>query len=346
MSFRHNNFDALRLLGALLVALGHTMGIVLGYDGLGKLTNNQSFGGIGLNIFCTISGFLIVKSRLRNSMPSFFKSRALRILPALIVAIPLMAFALGPCVTSLPLHRYFSSGGTWRFLATAMVLPLNPELPGVFGGAGLVGQLYSLTAEVVFYILVGMLGGWRHFSKVMVTLLIVTWAVFLNSDYNSLPFSQIFRISVYDTTVFFYPVRLGTLCFFYLFSGSALALLEISPIYLGRMTFIAIPVWVIALFSNNRLMYDMVEMAMLPIAVLGIGLMSRYALRIPERLGDISFGLYIYHFAAAELVFLIASGHKQSWTVVLLSLLLSIFLGWLSFQLVEKKALSHKKNTI
>ncbi len=346
MSLRQNNFDALRLFGALLVAVGHTMVIVFGYDGLGRLTNNQSFGGIGLNIFCTISGFLIVKSRLRNPIPAFFKSRALRILPALIVAIPLMAFVLGPCVTSLPLNRYFTSGDTWRFLATAMVLPLNPELLGVFGGVALVGQLYSLTAEVGFYILVGMLGGWRHFPKVVVMLLIVTWVVFLRTDYSSLPFSQIFRVNIGDTTTFFYPARLGTLCFFYLFAGAALALLGIMPAHLARMTTVAIPVWVIALFSTDRRMYDMVEMAMLPIAVLGIGQMSRYTVRIPERLGDISFGLYIYHFAAAELVFSLATGHRQNWLVVLISLTLSIFLGWLSFQWVEKRALSHKTKSM
>lgn len=341
MSSRQNNFDSLRLLGAMLVALGHTMVIVFGFDGLGRLTNNQSFGGVGLNIFCTISGYLITKSRLRNAMPAFFASRALRILPALIVAIPLMALVLGPFVTTLPLGRYLASSGTWQFLATIFVFPLNPSLPGVFGGVALVGQLYSLTAEASFYILVGLLGRWRHFSKLNGLLLLATWAVFLLNDYGSLPFSHIVRVHVGDVTTLFYPVRLGTLCFFYLFAGSAVALLEITPSILARMTAIAIPVWAIALFSTDRRVYDMIEMTMLPIAVLGIGLLSSFTVRIPEKLGDISYGVYIYHFATAELVFTLAK-QRQSWPVVAISLVISILLGWLSFQLVEKRALSRK----
>ena len=83
MATRANNFDALRLLGALLVAVGHSMDIFTGRDWLGAATSNQSLGGLGLNIFCVISGYLITKSRLRNDAGDFAVSRALRILPAL-----------------------------------------------------------------------------------------------------------------------------------------------------------------------------------------------------------------------------------------------------------------------
>lgn len=342
MQHRRNNFDALRLVGALLVALGHTMDVVLGYDGLGALTNNQSFGGLGLNIFCTISGYLITRSRQRNAPGSFFRSRALRIFPALIVAVPLMALVLGPLVTTLPVATYFATGGTWRFLASILIFPLNPGLPGVFGGVGIIGQLYSLTAEVAFYIFVGTLGGWRHFPKIVAALLIVTWAVFLHTDYGTLPFSNVFSLSVAGTTAFFYPVRLGTLCVFYLLVGSAVAILAPDPAKLSRIAMALLPVWILALFAHDRRVYDMVEMAMLPIVVLGLGMMSRFAITLPEKLGDISYGTYVYHFAIAELVFTLFPDHSRGWSMVALAVVLSAVVGWLSFQCVEKRALSKK----
>jgi peptidoglycan/LPS O-acetylase OafA/YrhL len=345
MSHRQNNFDALRLGGALLVALGHTMDIVLGYDGLGRATNNQSFGGLGLNIFCTISGYLIMRSRLRNDVAPFFKSRALRIFPALLVAIPLMAFVLGPVYTTLPLRSYLASEGTWRFLTSMLVYPLNPSLPGVFGGTELIGQLYSLTAELTFYLFVGLLGRWRHFRLLLLALLVTTWAIFLRTDYNSLPFSHIFSIHAGSTTTFFYPVRLATLCVFYLFTGAAVALAAPTPAALTRVACWLLPVWIIALFGPDRRVYDMIEMTMLPLIVLGIGVAGRYAIRIPERFGDISYGVYVYHFAIAEAVFTSWPAASRGWLTIVGALLASVLVGWLSFHIVEKRALARKAAT-
>lgn len=55
---------------------------------LGKLTNNQSFGGIGLNIACLISGYLITQSRANQQAAPYVVPRALRILPASLLAPP------------------------------------------------------------------------------------------------------------------------------------------------------------------------------------------------------------------------------------------------------------------
>ncbi|WP_285405841.1 acyltransferase [Luteibacter sp. ME-Dv--P-043b] len=342
MAHQQNNFDALRLSGALLVALGHTMDIVLGYDGLGAATNNQSFGGLGLNIFCTISGFLIMRSRMRNPAAPFFRARALRIFPALFIAIPLMALVLGPMVSTLTIGEYFHNGETWRFLATIFGFPLNPILPGVFGHTALVGQLYSLTAELSFYILVGLMGGWKHFPKFVAVALIVVWAVFLRTDYQSLPFSHIFSIKAGQLTTFFYPVRLGTLCVLYLFVGASVAILAPEPRLLTRIALCLLPIWLIALYSTDRRVYDMVEMSMLPLVVLGLGVATRFTIKLPEWLGDVSYGIYIYHFATAELVYTVSPPAWRGWSMILACLVISTLFGWISFQLVEKRALARK----
>lgn len=342
-SARKNNFDALRLLGALLVALGHSMDIVLGYDGLGRATNNQSFGGLGLNIFCTISGFLIVKSRFRNDALPFFEARALRIFPALWVALPLLAFGLGPIFTSLPIREYLSHPGTWSFLATAAVFPLNPSLPGTFGHAPLVGQLYSLTAELGFYILVGLLGGWRHFPKLVAVLFLAVVAIFIRTDYGSLPFSHLFIVSTGDVVTFFFPMRLGLTCVYYLLAGCLLAVAAPSPEKLKKLAWVLLPIWLFALTGNDRRVYDMVEFATLPVIILAAGMASRFTLRIPDWFGDISYGMYIYHFAIALALVQIVPTSLAGWPTIALALALSTVAGWLSFRFVEKRALSLKR---
>jgi peptidoglycan/LPS O-acetylase OafA/YrhL len=342
VSTRANNFDALRLLGALLVAVGHAMDIFTGRDWLGSATSNQSLGGLGLSIFCVISGYLITKSRLRNNARDFTISRTLRILPALLVAMPVMAFAMGPLVTAMPLGEYVGSGQTWRFLLNALVFPMNPALPGVFGGAWIVGQLYSLTAEVAFYFLVGSLGAWTHFPKLVAVLFVAMWVVFLRTNYVSMPFTQVSTFSLGPATIFFFPVRAGSICVFYLLAGSALALFDPEPAKLTKLAAPTLIIWIVALWNPDRRVYDMVEMSMLPLIVLGVGLMSRYVVHIPRAIGDISYGTYVYHFAAAEWFFAWGPASLRNASGILPAVVLGSVAGWLSFQLVEKRALAYK----
>jgi peptidoglycan/LPS O-acetylase OafA/YrhL len=141
---------------------------------------------------------------------------------------------------------------------------------------------------------------------------------------------------------FFFPVRLGLLCVFYLLAGSALALAAPDPAKLTRATPFLLAVWAIALFGQDRRVYDMIEMALLPLAVMGVGMASRYVLRVPEAVGDISYGTYIYHFAVAELVFTLTPERYRGGAAIAAAIAISAFIGWLSFQYVEKRALAKK----
>jgi peptidoglycan/LPS O-acetylase OafA/YrhL len=317
--------------------------IMRGVEPLGEATGNQSLGGIGLNIFCVISGFLITKSRMRNDGHSFFQSRALRIFPALFVAIPLMALVMGPMVSALPAKEYFSSGETWRFLGSALVFPLNPSLPGVFSNAPLVGQLYSLTAELGFYVFVGLLGKWKHYDKLLAIVIAAVFSAFLQFDYSTLPFSRLISVQVEDFTVFFFPARLGLICIFYLLAGSGIALIAPNPARLAKFVPILLAVWAGALLCTDRRAYDVAEMVLLPASIIGIGTASKLVARIPSFIGDISYGIYIYHFAAAELLLTwTVEGFRNRYAMVL-SVVLSMIAAWLSYHLIEKRALALKQ---
>jgi peptidoglycan/LPS O-acetylase OafA/YrhL len=148
---------------------------------------------------------------------------------------------------------------------------------------------------------------------------------------------------VSGTTLFYFPYRLGLICVFFLLAGSAIVITTPKPEYLARFTPFLIAVWLVAMFSHDRKVYDVVEMALFPFLVIALGFGS-FNIKIPSLMGDISYGLYIYHFVVAEIV----RSWQTAWIGVrlqiLLSLILSAIAAWLSFHLVEKRALSFKKS--
>jgi len=118
---RSNNFDALRLLFAVLVIFSHSFALV----GLPEpIIWTSTVGAMAVHGFFAISGYLIAKSLLRaSSLAEYASSRFLRIVPGLVVAM-IVAFALAT------LQRDYAS---------------NP-IPGLVNG-----PVWTLTWEVVAY---------------------------------------------------------------------------------------------------------------------------------------------------------------------------------------------------
>lgn len=95
--------------------------------------------------------------------------RALRIAPALIAAVLVCAFLLGPAMTILPLSDYFRDPQLWRFIqATLTTLKSTAPLPGVFTESPFhfpLGTVWTLKYEVICYAVVlalGVAGALRH----------------------------------------------------------------------------------------------------------------------------------------------------------------------------------------
>ena len=86
--------------------------------------------------------------------------RMLRIVPALAVISIISALILGPVVTTMPLHDYFSAMGTWRYLLNSFGYT-EFYLPGVFGSNPLPdavnGSLWTIKFELEGYILLALI---------------------------------------------------------------------------------------------------------------------------------------------------------------------------------------------
>ena len=159
-SSRTNNFDALRLLGALLVLVSHAYALSGQRE---PEFAGATLGTVGVFIFFGISGFLITKSWVREPrLGAFFAKRALRILPALCVVSVLTAYLIGPLVTTASLGHYFGSPLTHAYALRNATLRTDYLLPAVFAHNpyphAVNGSLWTLPTEARAYVAVACVG--------------------------------------------------------------------------------------------------------------------------------------------------------------------------------------------
>lgn len=168
-----NHFNSIRLVAAWLVIYSHAWAITgaPGTDHLGRWTGHTA-GGFAVDVFFTVSGFLIAASFERNRWQDFLLARALRIFPALVACVALTVFVLGPLLTTSP--SYWRDAKTWHYLwGSASLIDLQFWLPGVFDAlprTAVNGSLWTLPIEFRLYLalffagLLGMLQRWRYLA--------------------------------------------------------------------------------------------------------------------------------------------------------------------------------------
>src|SRR5262249_43163613 len=113
----------------------------------------------------------------------------------------------------------------------------------------------------------------------------------------------------------------------------------------GRSAFTGWPAVIasLALFVaaswTNTVSVGIVTVLTVPSIVLALGnVPTRLASWISQNLGDISYGVYLYHFPLQVVVW-IALLPRMGWSAVLIAYLLTIALAFLSSRLVERPAL-------
>jgi peptidoglycan/LPS O-acetylase OafA/YrhL len=138
--------DGFRGLAVLLIIVHH-LPVAVPYL-FHRLTKG---GGFGVDAFFVLSGFLITAILLRDQnsggrvrFGAFYRRRALRLLPALVVF--LVVYVFYEAVTNLPKHHEPSSALSILFYYSNTWLHRTPQSPGL-------GQMWSLAVEEQFYFL-------------------------------------------------------------------------------------------------------------------------------------------------------------------------------------------------
>jgi peptidoglycan/LPS O-acetylase OafA/YrhL len=123
-----------------------------------------SLGTIGVAVFFTVSGLLIVQSYMRG-LAVFIRARVLRIYPALIVAVLFCALIVGPLFTSYRAPDYWRDSAVWWFIArnaTLRSLAIQSTLPDAFPAnplkAAVNDPLWTLPYEMTMYAIVAAAG--------------------------------------------------------------------------------------------------------------------------------------------------------------------------------------------
>ncbi|WP_431323488.1 acyltransferase family protein [Rhizobium sp. YTU87027] len=152
---RQNNLNLMRLLAALAVIYGHTSAVTgkAPPDLFLQLVGFKFLGGVAVDVFFVLSGFLITASALKSTMTQFVLSRVLRIYPALVVCMVVTVFVIGGIFTTD--NSYYSNGSTWRyFLTNATGTGTEYYLPGVFDNLhdkAVNGSIWSIVLELRLY---------------------------------------------------------------------------------------------------------------------------------------------------------------------------------------------------
>jgi peptidoglycan/LPS O-acetylase OafA/YrhL len=154
-----NNFDVIRLAAALLVLWSHSYPLTGTREPISAYFGFLSGGAIAVDVFFFISGYLVSQSAENRPLIDYARARALRILPALAVAV-LFCILLGAAFTTLPQAAYWSSPGTWDYLRNAYVFGIRFTLPGVFESLphpAVNGSIWTLPIEATMYIVAALI---------------------------------------------------------------------------------------------------------------------------------------------------------------------------------------------
>lgn len=334
---RDNNLNLIRMLAAGAVLVSHTWPLTFGpgtREPLSALTGH-SLGTLAVYVFFLISGFLIAASFERRPRPrEFLAARALRLLPGLAASLLVVALLLGPWVSTLGAADYLTHPRTWRFLLAniAMAMP-QYTLPGVFETnpyPTVEGSIWTLIHEVLCYLallgagLAGLLRG--RGVAVLVLLYAAVWGVAL-----LWPGVLLWKTGALLTlSLPFFVGSMGWLARGWLsLRGLGLAVPVLALAWVAvRGTPLAFPLLILLLGAATA------WAAYAP----GRGRAGRW-LRRYNRLGDYSYGTYIYAFPVQGLVVWLWAPTNPALHIAL-ALPLTLLLAIPSWHLVEKPALA------
>jgi peptidoglycan/LPS O-acetylase OafA/YrhL len=157
---RDNNFNLLRFLAASAVLVTHSFALSTGdpYSEPLRRLLEITPGSIAVDIFFVTSGYLVTGSLLaRQDILGFFVARGLRIFPALWTAVIATTLCVGLWFTSLGAESFFTQVETWKHVVKNMILVrgVSYDLPGAFEmnpwRGAVNGSLWSLPVELEMY---------------------------------------------------------------------------------------------------------------------------------------------------------------------------------------------------
>lgn len=339
---RNNNFNLIRFIAAFAVLLTHTFALVTGNPQAEPLRSEFgiSLGTIAVDIFFITSGYLVTASLLnRQSLAEFIWARVLRIYPALWVML-FITFLVSVVVTKLPVAEFLSNYqvAVYFIKCATLLAGVAYDLPGVFDTnpykSAVNGSLWTMPYELRMYLMLA--GLWvfigllaikdkvnllRYSTLILAVLSFATilWSKFVQGDVSHNRFPEL--LFMFFSGASFYCFRSSILLSGYI-SALAILLLALSALFMKAQ--FEITLWLV-------IGYLLFYLAYVPAGFL----------RSFNKLGDYSYGIYIYAFPVQQLT--VMSYPKASVeTILFISGFVTMVLAVFSWHYIEKPTLALK----
>ncbi|NDV45922.1 acyltransferase [Paludibacter sp. 221] len=333
---RQNNFDFLRIFFAFIVVIGHII-VISDLEVFQKYTPYFNTYVSITGFFC-ISGFLIAGSYIRSkSFKDYLKKRAARILPPYILIILLCAFGFS-LISEYSFVDYFTSTQFYRYLAANLSFLnfLQPCLPGVFTGESSTycfvnGSLWTIKIEVAFYLSIPVI---LYFAKRIKKKYILFATLYIVSVAYRLYLSHL----GHSTGNHSYVILARQLPGFISYFSCGIAFYYYFDYFIKhKFHFLSIGIilYIFEMFMDIEILT--------PFALSCIIFSFAYSFKKLNnfgKYGDISYGIYIYHYPIIQLA--INFGYFERYNpyiVALIVVLVVISTGFLSWHLLEKRFL-------
>ena len=330
-SGRDNNYNLIRMVAASSVLFSHSWPISLGPETVEPLKKWTGFslGTIAVFVFFAVSGFFITKSfDRRDSIWSFMIARILRIYPALFLVLILTVLIIGTAFTNMPVTDYFLKGETATYVPFNLsLIKMQYALPGVFAsnpyGPAINGSLWTLFYEVLCYFGVVALGLCGFLAKrrfwIFLTAFAMLQAVALVAPLGTM-LTHIAHLSL--------PFAMGSAFYVY---RDRVPLGGVYAVGLGLAAFI----------SRGSIFQAPMFILAVSYACFWLGHVRWAGRNAYNRLGDYSYGMYIYAFPVQQMVVALAPGTSPL-SLAATSFPLTLLLAILSWHLVERPALARR----
>lgn len=336
-----NNLNLVRVVAAMLVLVSHAFVLASGHPAdepwLARLGTTP--GGIAVGVFFVVSGFLVTGSLDRSrSLRRFAAARVLRIYPALWLSLLLTLGLVGLGFTALSPGQFLRDPQTWRWFGrNALMLTGDGALPGAFAQvpfAGAVnGSLWTLRWELRLYLLLAL--AWWLVRRVARRHAVVTF------ERSMVAAAIVFTAANVALKLSGHAIDYVELAAMFL-QGSALWTLR-ERVTIGWGTFLALLLGyaIAALVSVDAFQF---------VNALGLGWLTLHLAFLPagwlrryNRVGDYSYGIYIFAFPLQQAAMALWPGLGPL-GLVAIAAPPTIALAVLSWHLVEERALAHKES--
>ncbi len=338
---RNNNFNLLRVSAAWSILFFHSY-VLTGTPLTSWFDTHigRHVGFYAVNIFFFISGFLVTQSIERSTSRRYIALRFMRLVPPLCVTMLITILLIGPLITTLSMHEYFNGLANWFYRAIKISMKdMHFTLPGVFSTNHypdiVNGSLWTLPQEMRLYLwlfLLVQLGATRNRYLLLAT----------SAGIFSLYFMRSYQIetALGLTEEWLEKAHNILLVHLYFFLGFLVAQLAHWLPVRWRYS----PLLVVTVVCLQRTpLHDLSIAVLVGYLVLLAAYRSGNFFHLYNKLGDYSYGTYLYAFPIQQI--LVAEFPRLNFTeLVLYATPVTLCCAVTSWHLLEKPLMTYFKN--